>query len=234
MKIKLLILAGFASYLWGPINELSIPNIPEFRRVAREVRNDLGAHWQSVENMLNESCPVSSEIHNQYFKSSWQAFWKKLCSNIYNLHHHQTPITEDNCTFSCNNYPMLLPVDCVCFVPLLPMILGEEVHGLDAEVYKRKHRLIEKVVGHSIIPDQTEVNIKNAICKYCAQCFGGTLALLGGNLDKITTDYEFLNIICSFEQQYSYLVSFKLDLKAHRIKLKPQVQRITEPEPYPY
>jgi hypothetical protein len=44
MKIKLLILAGFASYLWGP-RELPVPNIPEFHRVAREVRNDLGAHW---------------------------------------------------------------------------------------------------------------------------------------------------------------------------------------------
>jgi hypothetical protein len=180
--------------------------------------------------MLNEACPVSSEIHNQYFKSSWQAFWKKLCSNIYNLHHHQTPITEDNCTFSCNNYPL---VDCFCLVPLLTIILGGEVYSLDAEVYKRKHRLIEKVVGHSIVPDETEVNIKNAICKYYAQCFGGTLALLGGNLDKITTDYEFLNIICSVEQD-SYLVKFKLVLKSDIITLKPQVERITEPEPSPY
>jgi hypothetical protein len=231
MKIKLLILAGFTSYLWGPINDLLIPNIPEFHRVAPEVRNDLGAHWQSVEHMLNEACPVSSEIHNQYFKSSWQAFWKKLCSDIYNLHYHQTPITEDNCIIRCSNYPL---VDCFCLVPSLTIILGGEVYSLDAEVYKRKHKLVEILVGHSIVPDETEVNIKNALCKYCAQCFGGTLALLGGNLQKITTDYECLNIICSFEQQHSYLVSFKLDLKAHSTKLKPQVQRITEPEPYPY
>lgn len=204
VRAKLLILAGLTSCLWGP-RELPVPSTRFlFETPVLTNIEEIMVYCDSVQSQFKQVCPVY--LDNDLEREKLGSFFATLCLHLYFLHfsHLNLPAAQRTHTFSTRcSAPVCwngIRVDQICENPIIASCFSFIKRGFDPDyqrrfVYMNQSRFVKYFTGFDTLCEPSEAHI-GAFALYFAQCFGGTLGLIGGTLNRIIVDENVFTIDC--------------------------------------